>query len=710
MLPLLQAWAADGLDEAPTSRSCNTGTGTDTGTGTSGTSCTSGTSGTSGTTTLHHLSRSMRGIDTDGAAPVKAVIRKRNRHRSVMNAYALARTSPATATATAVSSRNRFWLDDAQNHCFRMTAAFAAVVPLEHVISGDALYAAATQTAVFMEQVVATLPAPLLLASPELAVGTSTSQRAAVAAAAVEEGVFEGDEGPDIKHLRAIVREESALLMSRCTERKKLQRFYYTATGRRVQRSRTRAHVQYAPIPSSASEGLLATAELRAEGVGGGGNMRRGRDANVSASHSAPVTDPPYPHRARREVKTGSSFVAWNRFPKPSRYLEEDPLVVAAAQISSQAGYYALQLCSNPFDVNAANKLYRELQQQLDPFHARSAVESQLPLRRLLQLRENNNSNNSNNSSSSSIAALLAAHDLGFLGKHAKALERYIEAYLLDDSQPLTVLCVATYLIMLATHPLIKHRHEVLGKGIAFLQLYVSLRRRALSLFAVETAHSISIAALEAATTPESDSMSQPRLGQHDDDYVDVHDAEAEAEAEAARKAAEQCFAKLLRHPETASSDVPVAFVSERNAEVVVDVQGAEERRHLLQYLCWEFACYEESLYNLGRAFHEMKLLHLAEDQYHKVFVLDRAIRSAIQTFADRKDTGDDDGTDNDNYGNGGAGAGSSGEEDDDDCLMMLQQLSQSITQRAAHNIVLIYKQSGALDLACDIMQTYLSF
>ena len=78
-----------------------------------------------------------------------------------------------------------------------------------------------------------------------------------------------------------------------------------------------------------------------------------------------------------------------------------------------------------------------------------------------------------------------------------------------------------------------------------------------------------------------------------------------------------------------------------------------------------ELALYQETLYNLGRAFHDIHLFHLAADQYNEALDLARAYPE-------------------------------------------LAQYALTVTRATAHNLVQIYKHSGAINLAFDVMQQFL--
>jgi tetratricopeptide (TPR) repeat protein len=80
-----------------------------------------------------------------------------------------------------------------------------------------------------------------------------------------------------------------------------------------------------------------------------------------------------------------------------------------------------------------------------------------------------------------------------------------------------------------------------------------------------------------------------------------------------------------------------------------------------------EFSVYQETLYNLGRAFQDIDLNHLAVEQYKKA--LDLVEKNEV-----------------------------------------FSQCVLNVTKEAAFNLVLLYKKSNANNLAFQIMQKYLSF
>jgi len=81
-----------------------------------------------------------------------------------------------------------------------------------------------------------------------------------------------------------------------------------------------------------------------------------------------------------------------------------------------------------------------------------------------------------------------------------------------------------------------------------------------------------------------------------------------------------------------------------------------------------ELSLLQETHYNLGRAFQELKLNHLAVEQYIKALEI-----------AEKNDE-------------------------------FRTSSSLNVTREAAHNLVLIYKHSGAVDLALEVMLKHLTF
>lgn len=95
-------------------------------------------------------------------------------------------------------------------------------------------------------------------------------------------------------------------------------------------------------------------------------------------------------------------------------------------------------------------------------------VENQLPVSHLLTIADGKHS---------AIAHLLVGHHVSIYKKHHEAIDEYLQAYQLASKQSLNSLCLGSYLIMLASHPLIKDRMDTVLKGFAFLlNYYRSLR------------------------------------------------------------------------------------------------------------------------------------------------------------------------------------------------------------------------------------------
>ena len=162
---------------------------------------------------------------------------------------------------------------------------------------------------------------------------------------------------------------------------------------------------------------------------------------------------------------------------------------------------------------------------------------------------------------------------------------------------------------MLAQHKLTKQRHECMLKGLAFLHRYLALRRNSLS-------------------------GSVALLGKKYSRSCSTGDSTAAADSSSS-----SC----------SSTIVPTA------AEAALT---PTER--------YELALYQETLYNLGRGFHDMRLLQLACAQYTQALEVSRA-------------------------------------------FPFLREEEYSVTRQAAHNLIQIYRRSGAKELAFNVMSEYLT-
>lgn len=175
---------------------------------------------------------------------------------------------------------------------------------------------------------------------------------------------------------------------------------------------------------------------------------------------------------------------------------------------------------------------------------------------------------------------------------------------------------------MLTHHKLTKQRHEVLLKGIAFMHRYLALRRNALPSNVV---HMADAAVARTNTTGNA-----------------AHNNSTEAVAGSTLEPTSPFSSAASSRP---ASPVPTPVLDEQTI--------------------YELALYQETLYNLGRAFHDMRLFHLATDQYQQALELAAKFPELAQNAA-------------------------------------------FVTTQAAHNLVLVYKHSGATNLAFEVMQQFL--
>ena len=333
------------------------------------------------------------------------------------------------------------------------------------------------------------------------------------------------------------------------------------------------------------------------------GKARQNASSSSSSSTSAPVV------------------IAWNRFKRVSS-LHEDPLVTAMREYSEAAALLTKKLLvSDPTSIHTANELFKEVMRQLNPYETVYAVEYHLPINRMYALHPK-----------TAIACLFAAHDYAVLRKHSEALEKYLEAYCIDDKQPLTCLCIATYLIMLSNHKLSYPRYDTLAKGLAFLHRYVLLRRM--------------------SSSEVRDSLQQLRS------RVD---------------------GVIKRSHRSVVDGEPTATAN-------MDNHCRNRSDEFQEGIAW----HQETMYNLGRCFHELRLYHLAVEQYLEALELANSYPFLLLI--------EDDDDDDDGNGNGDGCSGNRGG----------RVGGGSVTREAAHNLVLIYKQSDSHNLALEIMLKYL--
>jgi hypothetical protein len=134
-----------------------------------------------------------------------------------------------------------------------------------------------------------------------------------------------------------------------------------------------------------------------------------------------------------------------------------------------------------------------------------------------------------------------------------------------------------------------------------------------------------------------------------------------------------------------------------------------------------------EVSYNLGRAAHRVGLLHVAVAHYERTLQLaDEAADTAADTAAAAAGAGEGstaaaaaDGAAQQLQGlaiqqpgnevDGMQVDGTASQQQQQQGSAALQKLARGLAHEAAHNLVLIYRGSGAHDLAGHIMRTYLT-
>lgn len=162
-----------------------------------------------------------------------------------------------------------------------------------------------------------------------------------------------------------------------------------------------------------------------------------------------------------------SSIASADIFPDAHLTTSElNQFVRAAEVISAETKKAALDLLKSPRQLAMANLLVKSIissaEHPLEPKY----VEQTFAVNRFpLWFPDNIGS------------LLLAGNERAQSRKFAEALDKYLDAYELDKSQPLTCLYISSLLIFLAYFRLIKQRIDVLNKGLVFLEQYKITRR-----------------------------------------------------------------------------------------------------------------------------------------------------------------------------------------------------------------------------------------
>lgn len=128
-----------------------------------------------------------------------------------------------------------------------------------------------------------------------------------------------------------------------------------------------------------------------------------------------------------------------------------------------------IKLIYTPNDMVNANSFARSIlfdssknNSQLNRFNT---IEGKVPIQRVYSSHPN-----------CLVAHLLSAHDFASKRKYSETLERYLDSFCLDTDQPLTSLCLASFLVYFCQHNLVLKRNEILLKAFSFLGHYKSVR------------------------------------------------------------------------------------------------------------------------------------------------------------------------------------------------------------------------------------------
>ena len=236
-------------------------------------------------------------------------------------------------------------------------------------------------------------------------------------------------------------------------------------------------------------------------------------------------------------------------------------------------------LLKNSKDISAANYLVRTI--MMSPVLSLDGLSSFDLAVSLKQLADREQS---------VFTHLCAAHEQVSERKFYHGIESYLTAFNLDKQQPITSLCLGSFLMLFAAQPTVKERNETFAKGLAFLSHYMHLRIR--------------------------------------------------GEDSTSTKSTQETLDEIMSR--------------QGECELQPDVLG-------------ELGRVQEVFYNVGRAFHSVHLNHLAHYMY------ERALQLA-------------------------------------ESYPQLNESKLSLTREVAFNLCLIYRKSGADELALNVIRNHLSY
>jgi tetratricopeptide (TPR) repeat protein len=450
------------------------------------------------------------------------------------------------STDSCVNYAAKVWLDETQNICGRFVSAICDYVHIEKLLGKPLLLEMATQAAEFMRQI-----------------GVNMS-----------EGGRRGTAGELMMTKLSNELLHASTLMTLRRGNNNIKRTKYIGVAEREMDATTQQPVEEEDSEgssSSSSDSDLEDEDEQTEGEKGSAKANKKQSGFLTKMSTRKRQ---LSSSGKRQRKNGlirhtgvNGGLMFNDFKNAAILENADPFIIAAQHYSPSVQTAAAALFSAPMDVFYANQLFRFVVRESSMVETSTSskyLEHALPVGRLHDLKQD-----------SAVTCLLEGHETAADRRNNETLDRYLDAFCLDPTQPLTLLCLSSYLVMLANHSHIKHRHDVLVKGVMFMHRYIEVRRQQ----------------------------------------------------------------TLLNPPSKADT------------------------REFLSALGLQ----QETLFNLGRALHDIRLYNLAVDQYQAALAL-----------VDQHPS--------------------------------LAESELCLTREAAHNLVLIYRLSDASDLALEVMQKYLSF
>lgn len=370
---------------------------------------------------------------------------RRRHNRQVVSIHDLVNTNSAEAYHT------KDWLSSTQNNCGRFINGLCDYVNAERLVTKDVLMDLAKKTAPILTQIGSTLDSLDSASSSDLSTPTGV-----------------------LSELAGELLHACTLMHMRRSSAKKRNRvsaaeLYEDITTQQQQQNQQQQPEEEFDTDTSDSEDDV---EGESEGAAAAASSDVGRRMKLSTRKRklSSVQSRVRRRRFARVRLTGvNGGLMFNDFKAAASMRREDPFLAAVASFSQAVKDAAKQLLANPDDMMTANVLFRRIISESSMFEtpvASKYVDNIFPVHRLFTVNPH-----------CAVSALLSGYDHVKNRKNQDAFRKFLNAFCLSPRQPLVVLCLASFMVTLSNHSHVKHRQDVLMKGLYFMQRYGDLRK-----------------------------------------------------------------------------------------------------------------------------------------------------------------------------------------------------------------------------------------